>query len=61
MRCLRCKGTELMRSGREPHRLICNGCGQNFLVVMQLVPVSADDRPLMLEEANVADRGTGAG
>lgn len=48
MRCLRCKSA-CQRSGREPHRVVCEGCGQNYLVVMQLVPVEADERTPMLE------------
>lgn len=29
----------LVQSGQEPHRFVCDVCGQNYMVVMQLVPV----------------------
>ena len=48
MFCTRCKGA-LEPSGSEPHRHICKECGQNYLLVMQLVPV-APMRALMLPE-----------
>ena len=38
MRCTRCKGF-LVASGVEPHRHICEACGQNYHLVMRLVPV----------------------
>jgi len=49
MRCLRCKSV-CQSSGREPHRVVCQGCGQHYLVVMQLVPVEADTRTPILGE-----------
>lgn len=58
MRCLRCKSTNLMKSGREPYRFVCDDCGQNFHAVMQLVPVEPDDRVPLLE-ANVAEQDPG--
>lgn len=57
LRCLRCRGIHLDRSGREPYRMICRDCGQHYHVVMQLVPVDSDDRPLQLE-AGVAEQGS---
>lgn len=60
MRCLRCRGLKLERSGKEPHRLICKDCGQNFFAVMQLVPVEPLKRPLLLEEEASAVGGEGA-
>lgn len=48
MRCTTCRGF-LQPSGREPHRYICESCGQNFFVVMQLVPVDPAHRPLLPE------------
>lgn len=38
LRCLRCKGL-LEASGVEPHRHICKSCGQNFHLVLQMIPV----------------------
>ena len=40
MRCLRCRNV-LHQSGREPYRFVCSSCGQNFIAVMQLVPVDS--------------------
>jgi len=48
MSCLQCKG-RLEPSGTEPHRHICEGCGQNYLLVMQLVPVPPLRRLLLPE------------
>lgn len=48
--CLRCKDrSRLQRTGREPYRLECPTCGQNYFVVMQLIPVPSDDRPMLGE------------
>lgn len=38
MRCLQCQG-DLEPSGQEPYRHICVKCGQNYLIVVQMVPV----------------------
>lgn len=38
MRCTKDRAF-LVPSGQEPHRMVCEACGQNYLVVMQLVPV----------------------
>lgn len=58
MRCLRCR-SYLQRSGHEPHRLECSGCGQNYYAVMQLVPIEAP-LPLLPEVPHVErDKGSG--
>ena len=57
MRCLRCRG-RLEKTGREPYRFACGACGQNYMVVMQLVPVDAGKVPLL--ESPVAERGQGS-
>jgi len=38
MRCSKDRAS-LIQSGQEPHRFVCEVCGQNYLAVMQLVPV----------------------
>ena len=58
MLCLRCRG-HLAPSGQEPHRFVCEKCGQNFLVVMSLVPVDPVRLPALPEAAD-AERGSGA-
>lgn len=46
--CPRCKG-QLLPSGYEPHRRICEGCGQHYHAVLQYVPVDAPpNRDLLL-------------
>lgn len=50
--CPRCRG-RLQASGLEPQRLICEKCGQNYMFVLQLVPVEPA-RPLMLPEGDDA-------
>lgn len=49
LRCLRCSSLDIVRSGKEPYRHECVGCGQHYIVVLQLVPVAAPDRPHLLE------------
>lgn len=46
MKCARCKGT-LSQSGQESYRLICDGCGQNYFAVMQLMPTEPKERKLI--------------
>ena len=53
MRCSTCRGL-LAQSGLEPHRYICSSCGQNFFLVMRLVPVEPLHRPALLEEGKDA-------
>lgn len=48
MQCLRCRG-RLEPSGSEPHRHVCSNCGQNYFLVLRLVPVDPL-RPPMLPE-----------
>ena len=38
MRCTKDRAL-LIQSGQEPTRFICELCGQNYMVAMQLVPV----------------------
>jgi hypothetical protein len=54
MRCLHCKHP-LEASGQEPYRYVCSACGQNFVAVMQLVPVEPL-RPLQLPAAEEPGR-----
>lgn len=56
MVCLRCRGA-LEPSGSDPCRHICTDCNQNYLLVLQLVPVKPIYRPLLLasSEDDVAD------
>ncbi len=56
LRCLRCKNIGLMQSGREPYRHICERCGANYHIVMQLVPVPAETREAQLETEAGAER-----
>ena len=56
MRCLRCKGM-LERSGQEPHRYECIKCRQNFILIMQLIPVDSD-RPVLVEAHAQRREGT---
>lgn len=55
MRCSGCRG-QLEPSGQEPSRFICSDCGQNFHLVMQLVPVEPLHRPALLESGDNAER-----
>ena len=48
MWCTQCRG-HLVSSGQEPHRFVCEECGQNFLAILQLVPVEPARRPLLTE------------
>jgi len=48
MRCIQCRGL-LQPSGQEPHRFVCEKCGQNYLAVFQLVAVEPARRPLLGE------------
>ncbi len=57
LRCLRCSSTDLARSGREPHRHICQSCGQHYFLVLQMVPVPSDNRPLLLTTDAKQDSG----
>lgn len=52
LRCLRCSSRDMHRSGREPYRVICSGCGANFFLVMQLVPVEPSDAERVKPEAD---------
>jgi hypothetical protein len=56
MRCM-C-GSDLVPSGQEPHRFVCSKCSQNYLAVMQLVPVPP--RPLLLSQGLGAESSPGA-
>jgi len=38
MRCTKDRAF-LVQSGQEPTRFVCEACGQNYMVAMQLVPV----------------------
>jgi len=58
MRCSKDRST-LVQSGQEPHRFVCEACGQNYLVVMQLVPVEPLRRlQLPSENPTSAERRT---
>lgn len=57
LRCLRCKGKNLVRSGKEPYRFICEECGQHYFIVMQLQPVDPPAQTPLLE----SDAGHGTG
>jgi hypothetical protein len=57
MRCNGC-GSDLAPSGQEPHRFICTKCGQNYLAVMQLVPVPP--RPPLLGQGPGVESSPGA-
>lgn len=49
------------RSGREPYRIICGGCGANYHAVMQLIAVPPADwpeSPLELDSAGEHKRTT---
>jgi hypothetical protein len=48
IKCLRCKG-RLESTGISPDRLECSECGQNYLVVIQMVPVEKRSRNLLPE------------
>jgi len=54
-RCLRCKDF-LTPSGKEPHRLVCPSCGQNFFVVLQLIPVDPRKATPMLGVGDAEQR-----
>ena len=54
MRCLQCKGV-LQASGQEPYRFVCGDCGQNFVAVLQLMPVDPR-RPPELPAPEGSDR-----
>src|SRR5688572_2870340 len=54
LRCLRCSSRDMHRSGREPYRVICGGCGSHYHVVMQLVSVDPAGARAS-SEANVGD------
>jgi len=56
MRCPRCKGKGLSRSGREPYRFICDACGQHYFAVMQLIPVDSGKR---IHDAGTSERSGG--
>jgi len=38
IRCPQCRG-QLLPSGVEVHRHVCEGCGQNYHAILQFVPV----------------------
>ncbi len=59
LRCLRCRGFNLARSGKEAYRHECLDCGQHYFAVMQLVPVDNPEPSPLLENA-VAEPGSGA-
>lgn len=59
LRCLRCKGTNLGRSGKEVYRRECLDCGQHYFLVMQLQPVDPIDTPLLETASAKSDQGTG--
>ena len=50
MRCTKDRSA-LVQSGQEPHRFVCEKCGQNYMVVMQIVAVEPL-RPLQLASEN---------
>jgi hypothetical protein len=43
IRCLKCRG-RLLPSGVEVHRYACSNCGQEYLAVLQFVPVDPIQR-----------------
>lgn len=58
MRCSGCRA-QLVPSGQEPTRFICEACGQNFQAVMHLVPVEPLNRrppPLLPDPTLNAER-----
>jgi len=55
MRCSKDRAT-LVQSGQEPHRFVCEACGQNYMVVMQLVPVEPLRRLQLPSENPIAER-----
>lgn len=59
LRCLRCRGFNLVRSGKEAYRHECLDCGQHYFAVMQLVPVDSP-KPSPLLENPVAEPSSGA-
>jgi hypothetical protein len=59
MRCLRCTGLNLVRSGKEVYRFECSDCGQHYFAVMQLIPVAPPTLSPILE-STVAERRSGA-
>lgn len=47
------------RSGREPYRVVCGGCGANYYVVMQLVEVApSGDTAIPSLESELAGRNS---
>lgn len=57
LRCLRCRGLNLSRSGRDPSRLICDDCNANFIAVMRMVEVPPEEDRVL--EPNIVTTGTG--
>lgn len=57
LKCLRCRG-QLAKSGKEPTRLVCEKCGQEYHAVLHLQPI--DPKPESLPELD-AGRGSGSG
>lgn len=52
IKCLMCNG-QLLPSGVEVHRYICESCGQNYHAVLQFIPVE----PIRRSKGLIGDAG----
>ena len=57
LRCLRCRN-HLSKSGKEPSRLVCERCGQEYHAVLQLIPIDPKPEERLLANVEPGD-GTG--
>lgn len=60
IRCQRCKG-QLLSSGVEVHRYICQSCGQNYHAVLYFDPVEPINRSQELLSSNAGGSATSEG
>lgn len=54
LRCQRCRGHNLVNSGKEPQRMVCTDCNTNYFIVMKMVEVPPEVESPSLEPSIVA-------
>lgn len=55
IRCLRCSSSKVEATGSNATRYVCSDCGQNYVVVIHIVPVDAPKQIAL--EASLAESG----
>jgi hypothetical protein len=55
IRCLRCSSPKVEATGSNATRYVCSACGQNYVMIMNMIPV---DTPGQTMEASLVEAGS---